>query len=417
MKLFPNIEQVGFVFIKNQQINLNMAGGEFCGNATRSTARLALDNEIGDLEINVSGVNKPLKAGITKNNEAYAQMPVFSDPSKVKQDPDNKTAWIVEMEGIIHYIDFDSSQIQSLSKEEIKRFALTKIKEKKLDKFPASGVIFVRKLENENFQIIPIVYVKNIGTLFLETACGSGTCALGQVMAIINNQSIVELPVVQPSGEIIKISIDYQDGEFKYAQIQGQVQNLSQAIIRSDKLNSIYVIEKLTQEAILNPSTKNSLISLYKEVFSQPPYSEFFKDEEVLGYLQDYISKGTFLIARNKEGIIGFAAIIPAKESQDISSEIEKLSIDQGCQYIAELGVKEKFRRRKIGKGLLEELLFSIQDNVQIILRTQENNVGAITLYQNLGFQKIEGAYQTINRLRTDESNIYDNRIFMIKSI
>ena len=42
MKKHSNVEQVGFIDF-NKKPELQMAGGEFCGNATRSAANLYLD--------------------------------------------------------------------------------------------------------------------------------------------------------------------------------------------------------------------------------------------------------------------------------------------------------------------------------------------------------------------------------------
>src|SRR5258708_7503100 len=59
MKKFPTVEQVGFYkFDSNRkEAILEMAGGEFCGNATRTLAYLILSGEIGELSLQVSGTS------------------------------------------------------------------------------------------------------------------------------------------------------------------------------------------------------------------------------------------------------------------------------------------------------------------------------------------------------------------------
>ena len=52
------------------------------------------------------------------------------------------------------------------------------------------------------------VWVNEVGTIFDETACGSGTCAIGVAAATEARESI-RLPVVQPSGEVISTEADY----------------------------------------------------------------------------------------------------------------------------------------------------------------------------------------------------------------
>ena len=78
MSKYPNIEQVGFYSYSNNAKlgRLEMAGGEFCGNALRSLAYLLLDGKKGELQFKVSGVNRILKAGVNKSNSAFAQIPI-----------------------------------------------------------------------------------------------------------------------------------------------------------------------------------------------------------------------------------------------------------------------------------------------------------------------------------------------------
>jgi len=74
MKSFPRVEQVGF--FDSAAARLEMAGGEFCGNATRCTAYLMLEGKPGKIKIRVSGVNQPLAARIDRGGNTWAQMPL-----------------------------------------------------------------------------------------------------------------------------------------------------------------------------------------------------------------------------------------------------------------------------------------------------------------------------------------------------
>ena len=66
-------------------------------------------------------------------------------------------------------------------------------------------------------------WVKEINTLFYETACGSGTTAICMVEAYMKKQS-VEIDVLQPSGLIITSYINYNEGDFTKAIILGNVE-------------------------------------------------------------------------------------------------------------------------------------------------------------------------------------------------
>lgn len=63
--------------------------------------------------------------------------------------------------------------------------------------------MYIEYIDNK-IQLTPIVYVRDINTLFYETACGSGTTAVGIYQSFKNGKS-VNLEVVQPSGNIINV--------------------------------------------------------------------------------------------------------------------------------------------------------------------------------------------------------------------
>src|SRR5581483_4823587 len=108
LQLYPNVEQVGFLDNNFYQPKFTMAGGEFCGNGTRSAAFILLGAQPGELLIESSGVEGQLRTGIRENGESFAQMPIYEDPQKIQQDGN---MYIVEMEGITHLVTFDPEPI------------------------------------------------------------------------------------------------------------------------------------------------------------------------------------------------------------------------------------------------------------------------------------------------------------------
>ena len=95
MSLNPLVEQVGFVSQRSNR--LEMAGGEFCGNATRCAAFYYLKGRPGKIKINVSGVRQKLSAGIDQKNNCWAQIPVKKLVKKQKYS-------VVILEGITQVI-------------------------------------------------------------------------------------------------------------------------------------------------------------------------------------------------------------------------------------------------------------------------------------------------------------------------
>lgn len=222
MNTFSSVEQVGFVNLDPQYAELQMAGGEFCGNATRSAASQILKGKSGKISIKVSGVREKLQAGVNADGLAWAQMPIYPDLQKITHTKEGFD--IVEMEGITHVVVPDIYSY--LSPGEIKKRAFRLLQLLELNQsVPASGVIFTQKTP-QGFQIRPVVWVREIQTLFYETACGSGTTAVGLVEALKEKKSI-EIPVLQPSGLPITISVSFDGKKFEEARVSGPIEVLS----------------------------------------------------------------------------------------------------------------------------------------------------------------------------------------------
>lgn len=86
MAKFPRVEQVGF--ISYSPLQLVMAGGEFCGNATRCVAFLSLKRKPGKINVSLSGINQSLKARIDRQGKVWAQMPIFKNRDCVREAGD-----------------------------------------------------------------------------------------------------------------------------------------------------------------------------------------------------------------------------------------------------------------------------------------------------------------------------------------
>jgi ribosomal protein S18 acetylase RimI-like enzyme len=128
------------------------------------------------------------------------------------------------------------------------------------------------------------------------------------------------------------------------------------------------------------------------------------------------LKSGIVLIAKDKGAIIGFAS---EYEFEDDSAITEVLSIEglnpTDCFYIAELGVNEEYRRKGIGRILMEELLLLTPDQKTPFLRTNKDNYPAQKLYNQLGFYTIPNFSDMVLRKRVDGTIVEDERIYMIK--
>lgn len=202
---FLYAEQVGFIRpskYKNAILCLEMAGGEFCGNATLSAAAYAKYKgliEKEDFYIEVSGVENPVWCKVMRkekfNYYAKCQMPFALNTEEYKINLRNQIiqGGIIKFDGISHFVfpvsgDFtDFTEVLKTLKRDVDDIAL--------------GIIPYKTLENQKYEIKPYVYVKKTNSSVYERGCGSGSLALG----IFLNQKDKKqrcIEVIQPGGTI-----------------------------------------------------------------------------------------------------------------------------------------------------------------------------------------------------------------------
>lgn len=245
MKKDTNVEQVGFVDNVGTPW-LIMAGGEFCGNASRCAAYDYLKGQAGEIEIEVSGAQGVLKAGVNEEGNAWSQMPIYSgddvitvlEPGMYKVKMNGITHILVEVEQAKPYLK-DKKKLKESAMNLIRRFSISGVAAVGVEaEGEAIGVIFLEEID-QRLKIHPVVWVRSIDTLFYETACGSGTVALGILKSLNQNSnqtSTQTLEILQPSGQVINTSVSLKDGKLVDAIISGKVH--TDGILRNIELES-----------------------------------------------------------------------------------------------------------------------------------------------------------------------------------
>ena len=406
---FPNIEQVGFIDLTNSSKPiLEMAGGEFCGNATRSTAYLALNGQAGEVSITVSGVEKPLKAGVDNQGNAWAEMPV---PNTIDITTTNQGWSVVPLEGITQVIVDKPKDLQT--KEEIRQAGMKILKQLDLinnPKIPASGVMFASQ-EGDQVLAEPVVWVRDIKTCFYETACGSGTAALGLYLVSSSEENQFTVPVIQPSGMTINASVNLTK-ESPEVVISGPVEIINQNA--SIEINNQVTIQQLDSQEKVNLAFEKGLVNLYQDIFSEEPYFEDFSDQEIKIIFTDYLNQGGLVFtATENDQIVGFSAAIPIKKSSIVNVDGIK-SLPNNTWYMADLGVAKPIRRQGLAEDLVRSRLRAIPENSYVVMRTAKNNIASQSLYEKLGFQLLDFT-QNVAQERIGDQAEEDQRIFMGK--
>lgn len=229
MSANPNVEQVGFYDISNlEEPKLMMAGGEFCGNATRSLAYLICLLSGGQIrEVSVSirlnEKNIIVLAGASGLRDAWAIVPIKSKPDTETLSA-AKEQIVVELEGITHVITNVTPNISLMTEDELKKEAFEILQQNNLvNSIDASGVMFIEQT-GEEITMYPVVWVRDVATLFYETSCGSGSAAVAIALAR-KDGDFKGCNIVQPTGSLILAEI--LDNEFeKGVRISGPIKRL-----------------------------------------------------------------------------------------------------------------------------------------------------------------------------------------------
>ncbi len=222
MDKYSQVEQVGF--LSNKINRLEMAGGEFCMNATRCAIYEYSKENKEKVGLSVSGTNKKLVGRILNDNKVEVKLDIgknIDDLIEIKND-----FTCIKIDGIlIAVLDEEKSKkyIQKLreneekTKNELKELMITKLKCKE----KAIGIMLLEK-EIGKIKINPIVWVKEIDTVFYETACGSGSLGTAIYNYLKNKDKKIEL--VQPSGYSINIELEGNNNYIENAIISGIVE-------------------------------------------------------------------------------------------------------------------------------------------------------------------------------------------------
>jgi len=228
-------EQIGYVGKSNNSkaiAHLQMMGGEFCGNATRSLAfmlvarkfpNILIKNSIAKFYLTVSGVEEPLEVEVECDNNnnpilAKVQMPIYNEINSVcKKD----NVDLVSLEGISHIIvDNDKSPF---NKKSYKNDFIEFRDSLDLQDKEAVGVMWKTIEEDNSISMEPVVWVKETDSYYYETSCGSGTVALALAIAKESSDTYQEFKIYQPSGKYILAIVQRDENQFLNAYIKGAV--------------------------------------------------------------------------------------------------------------------------------------------------------------------------------------------------
>lgn len=196
LKAEPRAEQAGFLRhdLPDCDVRLDMAGGEFCGNATLSSAAECAMNEgqaVGSRKtvlVSCSGYDRIISVELTRESETRFRGSLRMPEPLGLTDCHGYPA--VLLPGIAHVIV--EGPEGSPDPETVIRDWCTELGAEAL------GILF---FDRKTCSLIPYVFVKKLGCIYRENACASGSCAVGFYLAKEAGTEVSAL-LKQPAGTI-----------------------------------------------------------------------------------------------------------------------------------------------------------------------------------------------------------------------
>jgi diaminopimelate epimerase len=192
-------EQAGFLIPSDS--HFEMAGGEFCGNASRAAALLF--SEIlaqRAVSFTVSGFDGTVSASVEKKSDqtyfvqcTFPGMPTQQESVVLSND---QHADIIDLGGIVHVVIEGVFPSERAAYESAHK-AISK--ELGFEDRGAVGVVWYERVDDKTVKMYPVVWVKDVKTFFYEKSCGSGTIAVGKVTGLTS--------IIQPTGKRIEAII------------------------------------------------------------------------------------------------------------------------------------------------------------------------------------------------------------------
>lgn len=217
----PEVEQVGFVRFALEatsgvDVELRMAGGEFCGNASLCAAALYVLRVHGDsrcvrrVMLKVSGATNPVAVVLEPEGSGAfsARVAMPRELGVIEQtcrfEGTVGSVPLVLLEGISHMVIEPASAFFKLLDERDRAERAVRQWCTELDA-ECLGLMFLEQSETQH-HLTPLVYVSGGDTLFWENSCASGSSAVGMHLAEKAGER-VDVTLCEPGG-VLRVTSD-----------------------------------------------------------------------------------------------------------------------------------------------------------------------------------------------------------------
>ncbi|MGR6545568.1 diaminopimelate epimerase [Paenibacillus tundrae] len=226
-------EQVGFIERSMQQgavAHLQMAGGEFCGNACMAlAAHIAAEAKLEQHDqmhvmLTASGTEQLIVCHVKKQASGYGCQVSMPIPEQIERRSITYEGMDLEII-IVRYQEFIHIVIEVEEFDEtMKRRAqaLARL----LGLTMGDKLIGIMLYQSSSAELAPLIYVPQLDSLIWERGCGSGTASLGAYLAWSQQREISQY--IQQPGGAIKVIAKWHGAEVESMTIEGTVDIVAQ---------------------------------------------------------------------------------------------------------------------------------------------------------------------------------------------
>jgi diamine N-acetyltransferase len=163
---------------------------------------------------------------------------------------------------------------------------------------------------------------------------------------------------------------------------------------------------------------KSQLMALYMDAFAKGASEQYIDELALESYIEKLLNEGVVLVAMENNDVTGALLSCPLEFDEFVTSAITENFALEKCVYIAEMMVAEKARGKGIGRQLLT-IFFEMSDTKQYsdaFIRVWDKNVGAIALYEKMGFVPYTTIEQTKQKANGNETFVMQ-KIYLHKKM
>ena len=221
-RLLEKSEQVAYLeeaSLPGAAARVRLMGGDFCGNAAMAAAGWLIRDEIREdretaVPLEVSGAEGIVLCRVRGRAECFEGTVSLPPPLEIREMAlDGEKLTLVRMQGIVHLIRESGRPLEKERAEALLRHLAETLPDDAaglMDRNPETGMMR------------PLVYVRGSGSMVWETACGSGSAAVGALEASRRGGGETLTRVIQPGGTI-RVTAFAENGRVTDVSITGIV--------------------------------------------------------------------------------------------------------------------------------------------------------------------------------------------------